>query len=152
MKNESIGVKLIANERRKQIDKHGFTAEHHVNHPEWYENNQMRNAAASILIPDIVSISPENWDLKWFLNLCYREPKERLIIAGALIASELDRLEQLDSLDLTECIYCEKKFDSENMVEDSADNDYCKECWKEASPLLKAEYDEMVKNGEIIED
>ena len=35
------------------------------------------------------------------------------------------------------------------MIQDAGDNDYCPECWKEAEPILQAEYDEMVKNGEI---
>lgn len=96
MDNFTIGSKLIAEERQKQIDKHGFTAEHHVNHPEWYEMDQLSRAAVSILMPYEISLSPDNWDMEWFRNLKSRTKKERLIIAGALIAAELDRLNELE--------------------------------------------------------
>lgn len=101
MENKSVGVELIAKERQKQIDKHGFTAEHHVAHPEWYEEKQLPQAAVSMLLPDLmpndlISDVPANWDSVWFNNLLERPSKERLIIAGALIAAELDRLDQLE--------------------------------------------------------
>lgn len=97
MDNYTIGVQLIGAEREKQIDKHGFTAEHHVNHPEWYEADQLKYAVKSILYPDSIhSSTPENWDVEWFENLMRRSNKERLIIAGALIAAELDRLSELE--------------------------------------------------------
>lgn len=97
----TIGTQLISAERQKQIDKHGFTAEHHVNHPEWYESDQLKQAAITIILQDLmphdlVSEVPENWDSHWFADLLDREPKERLIIAGALIAAELDRLDLID--------------------------------------------------------
>ena len=95
-KNMKTGIELIKEERQKQIDKHGFTAEHHVNHPEWYESDQLSRAAASILMPNKISLAPDNWDMVWFRNLKGREKKERLVIAGALIAAELDRLELLE--------------------------------------------------------
>lgn len=97
MDNFTIGVQLIGAEREKQIDKHGFTAEHHVNHPEWYEEDQLPNAAVSILIPDSLCAGvPKNWDVKWFRDMMKRSVKERLVIAGALIAAELDRLNELE--------------------------------------------------------
>lgn len=98
------GIELISEERQKQIDKHGFTAEHHVNHPEWYERLQLEDAAISILHPLINMHSewfphtPKNWDKECFENLCKRDRRERLIIAGALIAAELDRLELISEL------------------------------------------------------
>lgn len=96
MEDLLVGVELIAKERQKQIDKHGFTAEHHVNHPEWYEEDQLSRAAVSILMPTKISLGPNNWDRKWFSNLCKRSKKERLVIAGALIAAELDRLDAIE--------------------------------------------------------
>lgn len=109
METKSVGVELIAKERQKQIDKHGFTAEHHVAHPEWYDIkqyagdfNQLQDAAMKLLHVDVRGIKkgeipePINWDKEWYLNLCDRPQKERLIIAGALIAAELDRLDQLE--------------------------------------------------------
>lgn len=96
MENLTIGSQLVAEERQKQIDKHGFTAEHHVNHPEWYEEDQLLKASASILLPEEFSRTPENWDVAWFHNLKNRSRKERLIIAGALIVAELDRLAEIE--------------------------------------------------------
>ena len=50
---------------------------------------------------------------------------------------------------IEECIWCSGKFDYETMVQDNSGENYCPECWKEALPIMKAEYDEMVRNGEI---
>lgn len=87
------GIELITEERQKQIDKHGFTAEHHaLNTDKWYKESQLIEASIklSYVIPD--KKTPKNWSKPWFSNLCDRTHKERLIIAGALIAAELDRL------------------------------------------------------------
>lgn len=52
-------------------------------------------------------------------------------------------------IDLQECIWCSGRSIYGEMIQDAGDNDYCPGCWKEAEPILQAEYDEMVKNGEI---
>jgi len=51
--------------------------------------------------------------------------------------------------DLEECIGCSEKFYFESMKQDYAGENYCPECASEMFPVMKAEYDEMVKNGEI---
>ena len=93
------GVQLITEEREKQISKHGFTGEHHFNHPEWYENGQLIRASQILLTKTIDSerikkyhLFPKNWDAEWFKNLCDRPYNERMIIAGALIGAEFDRI------------------------------------------------------------
>ncbi|WP_119792060.1 hypothetical protein [Flavobacterium anhuiense] len=92
------GIELITEERQKQIYKHGFTAEHHaLNSEKWYDKDQLVKASIYLLEPetspeDLQNKIPFNWDKDWFINLNSREFKERLIIAGALIAAELDRL------------------------------------------------------------
>lgn len=50
--------------------------------------------------------------------------------------------------DIEECIWCSGKFDFEIMSTDGTEN-YCPECWKEAEPILQAEYDELKAKGEI---
>jgi len=93
------GVELIAEERLKQIEKHGFTGEHHAEHPEWYEEGQMIEAACYLLSVNVVFVlefTPLHWDAKWFKRLCDKPYKERLIIAGALISAEIDRLRELE--------------------------------------------------------
>ena len=99
------GIELITEERQKQIDKHGFTAAHHVvNSEKWYSRNQMAKAAIFLLDPNTLPIEefqqniPLNWDRVWFTNLNSRDSKERLIIAGALIAAELDRLNLIEEM------------------------------------------------------
>lgn len=91
------GIELITEERQKQIDKHGFTGEHHANHPKWYDKNQLIYAARFLALPDLTYTDwvPTNWDRKWFKDLCLRSHEERLKIAGALIAAEIDRLQKL---------------------------------------------------------
>lgn len=109
MENKSVGVELITKERQKQIDKHGFTAEHHVRNPQFYDIShsdanikQLQYAALTLIGIDIkgtkaeLTDTPINWDKDWFQNLLGRPQKERLVIAGALIAAELDRLDQLE--------------------------------------------------------
>ena len=98
------GIELIAEERQKQIDKHGFTGKHHAEHSEWYANYQLQHAAHALLADELYEQAevedyiPNGWNKKWFLDLLGRSRKERLIIAGALIAAEIDRLQQLEDL------------------------------------------------------
>jgi hypothetical protein len=91
------GIEAFSKERQHQIDKHGFTGEHHANHPEWYEENQLIEAAKLLATPDLSGNVwyPKNWDSSWFYDLCRRDHKERLEISGALLAAEYDRLEAL---------------------------------------------------------
>lgn len=98
------GIELITEERQKQIDKHGFTAEHHaLNTEKWYNKQQLLSAAIRLVDYEedgVTSIYkklvPENWDKGWWERLCEKPVKERLIIAGALIAAELDRLNYIE--------------------------------------------------------
>lgn len=87
------GIELMSEERQKQITKHGFTGEHHFNHPEWYDKHQLIEASMklSYVIPN--DEAPYNWDKDWFSHLCNRPYEERLIISGALIAAEIDRIQ-----------------------------------------------------------
>ncbi len=50
---------------------------------------------------------------------------------------------------LEECTSCDKKFDIEDMESDSEGNWFCKECWKELEPVMKAEYVELKAKEEI---
>lgn len=101
-KISKTGVDLITDERKKQIKKHGFTAEHHaLNSEKWYSRFQLQTAAKYLLDEDIPESElrikvPINWDVDWFERLNKRERKERLVIAGALIAAELDRLNYIE--------------------------------------------------------
>lgn len=99
MKEQITGVDLIFKERQKQIDKHGFTAEYQANHPEFYEDGQLLYAVRKLFDYDILGeniLEPLNWDRDKFIKLCKKSRKERIIIAGALLAAELDRLIELE--------------------------------------------------------
>lgn len=92
------GCHRICKERKKQIDKYGFTAEHHNNHPEWYEINQLQQAAHGLLAPELYEQAevydqlPEGWDQEWWNDMCNRPQEERLVISAALCAAEIDRM------------------------------------------------------------
>lgn len=50
---------------------------------------------------------------------------------------------------LLKCESCEKETDIETMSCDAADNWFCPECWEVLAPVMKTEYNELVKRGEI---
>jgi len=89
------GIEILAEERQKQIDKYGFTAQQSINHPEWYDNYQLQFAAFTLLAHEFeeqVEIqTPDGWDEDWFRKMNSKARLERLTIAGALIAAEIDR-------------------------------------------------------------
>ena len=88
------GIELIAIERQEQIEKHGFDNEYTLSHPEYYAEKQLTLVAREMLTnaPSVVRF-PSTWDNYNTINKMVSKPyKERLIIAGALIAAELDRL------------------------------------------------------------
>lgn len=93
------GAEMIAKERRRQIEKEGWTADHDANH----EDGDLTMAAvAYAAYPDEVLvrveredgyefIDPWPWDGAWDKRKKHRKLK-RLVIAGALIAAEIDRI------------------------------------------------------------
>lgn len=100
------GVELIQQEREKQIKKHGFTSKFLAENQKYYYGQQLIYASELLSKPDNDDIfrptaiefelHPMNWDKEWFLRLMNKPYKERLVIAGALIASEIDRLNELE--------------------------------------------------------
>jgi hypothetical protein len=89
------GIYYFGLERTHQKNKHGFTGEHHADHPEWYADNQLIEAAQHLSDPELLPQDiwfPKNWDEEWFYRLCKKPFKKRLEIAGAMLAAEYDRL------------------------------------------------------------
>lgn len=91
--NHSKGVYLIGQERQRQIEKEGWTAEHDSQH----KNGELAVAAIAYLMPEklrepIADIWP--WDVKYFKPTPNDRERE-LVKAGALIAAEIDRLAAL---------------------------------------------------------
>lgn len=100
------GAELIAEERQRQIEKEGWTKEHDAQH----KNDELANAAICYADPNIHyhyenrimkhripnEFWPKQWDKRWF------KPTDRirdLVKAGALIAAEIDRLQNETEID-----------------------------------------------------
>ena len=90
------GIELIAEERKRQVEVEGFTDEH----DKQYDSLELVFAAITYAIPDdLDSIDPRHywpWDPSWYK----RTPNDRvreLSKAGALIAAEIDRLQNQQS-------------------------------------------------------
>lgn len=90
---KQTGIELIAQERKEQIEKHGRTVEEDR---KWNTSYQLSIAAAKILAyPADVNnhkLPPTGWNPDIYKKMADKPYMERLVIAGALIAAELDRL------------------------------------------------------------
>jgi hypothetical protein len=94
------GIELIAQERKEQIEKHGRTLDKDID----LNGNYELAWAADILCvtPDqdielvadlVVQTRLREWDQDLLQRMLSKPYKERLIIAGALIAAEIDRIQ-----------------------------------------------------------
>lgn len=87
------GVELIAKERKEQIEKHKRTVELDV---KLNFDKQLSTAAMRLLYNDSSTSSyPIGWNKNIWNHMRNKSYKERLIIAGALIAAEIDRLNRM---------------------------------------------------------
>ena len=96
------GIELIAEERQRQIEKEGWTAEHDAEH----KDGELADAAAYYaMTEETIDFIDNEWgndmhlhiwpfDLKWLKRTPDNRIKE-LQKAGALIAAEIDRLQRL---------------------------------------------------------
>lgn len=88
------GIELIAEERQEQIEKHGRTVEKDVLLNASY---QLAIGASKLLAFPAEchnhKVPPVGWDIDIYKKMQDKPYKERLIIAGALIAAEIDRLQ-----------------------------------------------------------
>jgi outer membrane cobalamin receptor len=82
------GIELIAKERLEQRVKHHRTLKYDAENNKDYELS--RGAAA--LIEGDITWMPESWDEAVSQRMIGKSYQERLVIAGALIAAEIDRL------------------------------------------------------------
>lgn len=94
------GIELIEKERYEQVVKHGRTIEKDI----FYNSkNQLSTAASILCMESIGCIEPqefaeeslEGWNTALFEKMFDKPYEKRLIIAGALIAAELDRLQNM---------------------------------------------------------
>lgn len=82
------GIELIAEERQEQIKKHDRSLEYDKN---FNKNGQLRRGAMALLSLDD-SLFSNNWEVPLCQKMMQKSYKDRLIIAGAFIAAELDRI------------------------------------------------------------
>jgi hypothetical protein len=82
------GLELIALERAEQIEKHGISIDRDV---EFNDMGQLKWAAQS-LITGLVEDFPSDWNQSVFKKINAKSEVEKLTIAGAFIAAEIDRL------------------------------------------------------------
>ena len=95
------GIELIAAERQEQLTKHNRTIESDVkiNH-----TKQLSFGAALLCCPNPKQFydyesrvgRPVGWDKNIWIKMVEKSYKDRLIIAGALIAAEIDRLQYVE--------------------------------------------------------
>lgn len=84
------GIELIAKERQEQLEKHGLTVDSDVN----INTNGALLSVVKYLIDPLHSKWPKHWNVDYKEHLDNNKTKlEKLVIAGALIAAEIDRLQ-----------------------------------------------------------
>lgn len=82
------GVELIAEERHEQLVKHEYTVE---SDRATNTRGQLASAAAALITEDL-SFVPKDWNEELVDYMVTKGYLDRLIIAGALIAAEIDRI------------------------------------------------------------
>lgn len=92
------GVELIAEERHRQIEKEGWTAKHDKEH--YHGELAIAGACYSVYHTDAQVLNHGlddgwPWDEKWWNPST--NAIENLVKAGALIAAEIDRLQNIKS-------------------------------------------------------
>ncbi len=96
------GADWIKNEREEHVPKHGYTEDHD---DEWNSHGELAQAAG-YLIGEVVAFPhhwddtfcasyPAAWDPSHKEKFDEKSDIEKLVVAGALIAAEIDRLVRL---------------------------------------------------------
>lgn len=93
----TLGVVAISKEREEQIYKHGRSIEYDR---EFNKDGQLADAAAVLALQVplgfegayLQNVPPLNWDKDIWLDMLKKPYKERVVIAGALMAAEYDRI------------------------------------------------------------
>lgn len=93
------GIELIADERQEQPEKHKHTIEDDVVKN---KNKDLAVGAIALLTKTSVHSFPLHWNKDIVMKMLNKDYKNRLIIAGALIAAEIDRLNYLEKTDKNE--------------------------------------------------
>lgn len=89
------GVLEILAERLEQLEKHGKTTEYDLR---FNSTHQLTKAAKSLLWTwgESAPMSIEGWDSELCNKMMKKPYRDRLVVAGALIAAEIDRIDAVD--------------------------------------------------------
>jgi len=88
------GTELITAERQRQVEEKGWTAEHDTTH----KGGELATAAVFYTLPLGHLLEEKMWPSSWagMYNTKHQIPRiKQLVIAGALIAAEIDRLKHI---------------------------------------------------------
>ncbi len=88
------GIELITQEREEQLGKHGRDVRSDVYYNSVSEDGYLPLVCGAIyLTDDNFKRTPSHWNKEILNKMRGKDYKERLIIAAALIAAEIDRLQ-----------------------------------------------------------
>lgn len=87
---ELTGAQMIAKERQEQIEKHGWS----LDQDQYYANGELAQAALYCMEPDHFEW-PRKWDGYFKNKIDSKSDINQLVVAGAFIAAEIDRLLRL---------------------------------------------------------
>lgn len=97
------GAELIAEERKRQISKEGWSEHHDDQHTDYELGKAAESYLAAVISPeeegDENGKSRPAWDWPWD-EKCWKpsgDPVRNLVKAGALIAAEIDRIQRVQS-------------------------------------------------------
>ena len=92
------GIELIAKERKEQLEKHGISVKNDAQFNSLMEYNGLPSLplGAIGLIDNYLQRVPPHWNKKMLEKMRSKPYKERLIIAGALLAAEIDRIQFIE--------------------------------------------------------
>jgi len=92
------GIELIAKERKEQLEKHGVSVKNDAQFNSLMQFNGLPPIPIAVIgiLVDSFQHVPAHWDKKMLDKIRKKPYKERLIIAGALLAAEIDRVQFMD--------------------------------------------------------
>jgi hypothetical protein len=93
------GIEMIAKERKEQVEKHGFNDVH--DDKSFNRCGELKQAAAYLIAETgtnhkdiLIADYPDNWHVGFKIKFARKTHIEKLVVAGALLAAEIDRLQR----------------------------------------------------------
>lgn len=90
------GIELTQAERQKQLEKFSIDHDYRLN-----KQQQLKDAALLLIISSDEVHAPKGWDKEQWDKMKAKPYKERLVMAAALLAAEVDRLNHTDEIHKT---------------------------------------------------